>query len=83
MTRNSVFDEWKGSVWNEVFLGCPQAPESHCSEDGGLGAYTSIQKTPVIAEKPYISEMNDIYTLNVPKLEIDKVGITEDFKNAD
>ena len=55
MTRNSNFASWKGSNWNDVFSGSVHAPESHCGY-GGDGTYTTIEKTPVIAEKPYISE---------------------------
>ena len=83
MTRNSEFASWKGSNWNEVFLGSPEAPENNCEEDGGPNAYTTVDKTPLIAEKPYISENKGNFTLNVPRLEKDKVGITKDFDNAD
>lgn len=37
----------------------------------------------MIAEKPYISENNGTFTLNVPRVEKDKVGVTKDYKNAD
>lgn len=83
MTRNSEFASWKGSNWNEAFLGSVNAPENHCEEDGGPNAYTTVDKTPLIAEKPYISENNGNFTLNVPRVEKDKVGVTKDFKNAD
>lgn len=82
MTRNSNFASWKGSNWNDVFSGSVHAPESHCGY-GGDGTYTTIEKTPVIAEKPYISEQNSTFTLNVPRVEKDKYGTTNNFSNAD
>lgn len=37
----------------------------------------------MIAEKPYISEKDGKFTLNVPRVEKDKVGATKDYQNAD
>lgn len=65
-----------------VFSGCNNAPSSHCSNKDGL-PYTNIPSTPLIAEKPYISENGDKYFLNIPKVEHNKVGPTPGFKNAD
>lgn len=65
-----------------VFSGCNNAPASHCSNKDGL-PYTNIPSTPLIAEKPYISENGDKYFLNIPKVEHNKVGPTPGFKNAD
>lgn len=84
MTRNSEFSSWTGNNYNEVFMGSPNAPPHHCSgEDQSPDHFTNIDKTPVIAEKPYISENNGMFTLNVPKIEKDKVGVTKDYQNAD
>jgi len=59
-----------------VFSGCVYPPESHCSSTDG-GAFTTIDKTPVIAEKLYISQDEEgNYFLNVPRVEKDKVGTT-------
>jgi hypothetical protein len=58
-----------------VFSGCKNAPASHCSHEGS-GPYTTVDATPLIAEKPYITELNDKWTLNVPKYETKKVGVT-------
>jgi hypothetical protein len=65
-----------------VFSGCHNAPATHCGNQGGL-PYTTIAATPLIAEKPYISENNGQYTLNIPKVETNKVGPTPGFKNSD
>jgi len=37
----------------------------------------------LIAEKPYITESGGKYSLNVPRLEHNKVGTTKDWKNSD
>lgn len=66
-----------------VFSGCKNAPASHCSHEGS-GPYTTVDATPLIAEKPYITELNDKWTLNVPKYETKKVGVTgNNFQNSD
>ena len=52
-TRNCQ-GSWVGGNWNMVFVGnTPSFPSSHCSNNGG-SPYTTVSKTPVIAEKPYM-----------------------------
>lgn len=51
--------------WNFVFVGCEGAPDSHCGTDG-IPA-TTIDQTPIIAEKPYIVLDQDKYFLKRPK----------------
>jgi len=58
-----------------VFSGCKNAPKSSCGHTGA-GPFTTIDATPLIAEKPYVTELNDSWTLNVPKYEKNKVGVT-------
>lgn len=53
MTRNSEMANFKGSSWNLVFSGVKGAPASQCNDEGGK-PYTTLWKTDVIAEKPYI-----------------------------
>lgn len=66
-----------------VFVGDTNAPESHCGLDDTPPA-TTIEKTPIIVEKPYIvSNGNKGYSLMVPRVEKDKVGATPGFENAD
>jgi len=75
--------KWAGGVWNMVFVGDTNVPESHCGLDDTPPA-TTIEKTPIIVEKPYVvSDGNNGYSLMVPRLEIDKVGATPGFENAD
>jgi len=81
--RNSDFGTWKGGNWNMVFVGTKNAPQSHCSNKGGIPA-TTVDETPLIVEKPYIvSNGSKGYSLMVPKMESNKVGTTPDYDNAD
>lgn len=51
--RNTEMAGFKGYVWNYVHVGNTNTPAEHCSNVNGF-ANTVIEKTPVIAEKPYI-----------------------------
>lgn len=59
-----------------VFSGCKNAPKSSCGHTGA-GPFTTIDATPLIAEKPYITELSGKFTLNVPLYEHNKVGVTK------
>ena len=80
LTRNSYMGSWPGGNWNMVFVGCSNAPPSHC---GHPKPFTTIKETPVIAEKPFVMFENDRYYLMVPKLERNKTGVTQDYDNVD
>jgi hypothetical protein len=56
-----------------VLVGNTNAPPSHCGDQGGV-PFTTVDKTPVVAEKPYIIKSDVGYSLMVPKLERDKQG---------
>jgi hypothetical protein len=75
-TRNSDMAQWKDGVWNIVFLGCQGAPASHC---GQPLPYTNVEKTPSIAEKPYIvmEASTGKYFLMLPDIEQDKIGSSQ------
>lgn len=64
-----------------VFSGCVNAPKSHCGYGGGSKPYTNVESTPLIAEKPFITEKGGKYTLNVPHVEHNKVGTSHDWNN--
>ena len=67
-------------AWNFVFLGCEGAPESHCGNDD-IPA-TTIDETPLIAEKPYITIDSDgKYYLKRPKYKTATQGV--DWDDAD
>lgn len=82
LTRNSEIEKWETGVWNMVFVGSTGVPESHCSNEDG-GPYTTVDATPLIAEKAYLVADGDSYKLMKPKLEKEKVGNTPGFDNAD
>jgi len=65
-----------------VFSGCVNAPSTHCGYNGGK-PYTNVQSTPLIAEKPFITEKGGKYTLNIPHVEHNKVGTSHDWNNFD
>lgn len=53
-------------AWNFVFTGCTGAPSSNCGANGG-DPVTTIDQTPIIAEKPYIViDDNGKYQLKRP-----------------
>ena len=64
-----------------VFSGCINAPQSHCGRSGGR-PYTTLDETPKIAEKPYITESDNRWTLHVPNVETHKRGPTAGWVNA-
>jgi hypothetical protein len=70
-------------AWNFVFVGCKGAPQSHCGSGGGAVPATTIDKTPIIAEKPYIIYDGGKYKLMVPNYETNKQGHTENWQNAE
>ena len=69
-SRNVKMGKFIGNVWNYVFVGCEGAPSSHCGksvDDRKIFPATTIDKTPIIAEKPYITiDSNGKYQLNIP-----------------
>ena len=54
-SRNSAVSAWAGGVWNMVFSGVTGAPPSHCGIAKDQGPYTTVEKTPLVAEKPFIA----------------------------
>lgn len=73
---------YDGGVWNMVFAGSTGAPESHCSNQGGL-PITNEPTAPVVVEKPYIVMDGSSFKLMVPRAEFNKVGHTANWDNAD
>lgn len=69
--RNNNMSKWTGGAWSFVHLGCKGAPGNSC---GHGAAHSNVGQTPIIAEKPYIIEDNNKYTLVVPGYEKNKSG---------
>eukprot|EP01084_Bolivina_argentea_P275067 468998_1 len=74
-TRNTFMKSWNGGNWNMVYQGVLNTPNDVCQNRTSL--YKSINSTPVIAEKPFISYENGKYYLMIPPIEYNKVGPTD------
>lgn len=87
-TRNTSFKSWGGSVWNQVFSGCINAPATTCQQNknsivyDNTPTYTNTGTVETIAEKPYIIYDKKSYYLFIPNLEKNKVGPTTNFNNG-
>ena len=69
--RNSTWASWSNGVWNMVFLGDTNPPQGTWPQK----PYTTIDKTPVIAEKPFLFiDKDNSYKVFVPALLKDTTG---------
>lgn len=72
-SRNSEWSSWSNGVWNMVFAGCVTAPQGTWPDK----PYTAIEKTPIIAEKPFLYvDATGNYSVFVPGLLKDSGGVT-------
>ncbi|HET8989156.1 MAG TPA: glycosyl hydrolase family 28-related protein, partial [Humibacillus sp.] len=76
-TRNSSVGTWTNGVWNQVFSGTEGAP-AECFPAGGCGGpYTTVEKTSVSREKPYLYiDSSGAYNVFVPAAATDSRGVT-------
>jgi hypothetical protein len=73
LSRNDIFGNWSGGVWNMVFVGVSNPPAGTWPTK----AYTVITNTPLIAEKPYLYlDTNGNYAVLVPALQTNSSGTT-------
>jgi autotransporter-associated beta strand protein len=73
LSRNDIFGNWSGGVWNMVFVGVSNPPAGSWPTK----VYTVITNTPLIAEKPYLYlDANTNYAVMVPALQTNSLGIT-------
>ncbi len=73
LSRNSKWSEWSNAVWNMVFVGCANTPKGTFPNP----AYTVVDKTPVIREKPYLFINGSVeYRVFVPALKTDARGVS-------
>jgi hypothetical protein len=73
ISRNSEWGSWTGSNWNMVFLGVPSPP----SGEWPVPPYTTVAKTPVVREKPFLAvDARGNYFIRVPQLRRDSAGVT-------
>lgn len=78
ITRNSEVGSWPDGVWNMVFVGTKGSPPSHCGMSTELcnHAVITVDETPKIAEKPFITiDTDGKYTLNIPQVSTARVGV--------
>ena len=69
-TRNSSIKEWIGGVWNMTFVGVEGAPAANWPEK----PYTTIDVTPLIKEKPWLSFDNNGFNIRIPAAKINSTG---------
>ena len=76
--RDSTINLWQGGVWNMVISGIDgkQIPPNHCGNHNGTIPMTTIEKTPVISEKPYIKfdVKTEKFFLQIPPLKHNSHG---------
>ena len=74
LTRNSTVENWSNAVWNQVFSGVVGAPSDATFPDP---PYTTVAKTPVSREKPYLYvDGSGKYLVRVPSAHADTSGTT-------
>jgi hypothetical protein len=73
LSRNSKWSGWSNAVWNMVFVGCDNAPKGTFPNP----AYTVVDRTPVIREKPYLYvDSSGKYRVFVPALKTNTKGVS-------
>jgi hypothetical protein len=69
-TRNSKMGKWIGSNWNMMFVGVHGAPAQNWPD----GAYTTINETPLVREKPYLISDEMGFSVKIPQLKKSSSG---------
>jgi hypothetical protein len=77
-TRNSELTSWSNGVWNQVFSGTAGAPaECFPAAASCGGPYTTVAKTSVSREKPYLyTDSSGAYSVFVPAPATDTSGVS-------
>ncbi|MCU1536604.1 MAG: secreted protein, partial [Humibacillus sp.] len=76
--RNSTLNGWTNGVWNQVFSGTVGAP-AECFPPActGSGPYTTVDRTSVSREKPYLYvDPSGAYRVFVPAAATDSRGVS-------
>ncbi|KAI1074490.1 glycoside hydrolase family 55 protein [Whalleya microplaca] len=72
LSRNNTYGSWANAVWNMVFVGDSNPPSQ---ANFPTDAYTTIEKTPIIREKPYLYITGeDQYQVFFPALQTNTRG---------
>ncbi len=73
LSRNCKWSGWNNAVWNMVFVGCVNTPTGKFPNP----AYTVVDRTPVIREKPYLYiDGSGEYRVFVPALKTNSRGVS-------
>ena len=73
LSRNDIWGNWSGAVWNMVFVGVSNPPSGTWPGT----PYTVITNTPLVREKPYLYvDSNTNFFVMVPSLETNSLGTT-------
>ncbi|MGX7828106.1 hypothetical protein ACTG9Q_23755 [Actinokineospora sp. 24-640] len=73
LTRDSEVSSWSNAVWNQVFSGVVGAPDDATFPDP---PYTTLARTPLSREKPYLFLDGDRYAVRVPSAARNTSGVT-------
>lgn len=74
LTRNSDFGMWMGQNWNMVFVGNEEGKAPKGTWPGTR--YTTVEKTPVIREKPFLIYTEGEFGVFIPALRKNCTGIS-------
>ncbi|GAA3184060.1 MULTISPECIES: coagulation factor 5/8 type domain-containing protein [Streptomyces] len=69
-TRDSALGGWQGAVWNMVFSGVEGAPAQSFPDP----PFTTLDRTPISREKPFLYLDGDAYKVFVPEKRTDARG---------
>jgi hypothetical protein len=69
-TRNSDIGKWDGGNWNMMFVGVNGAPAENWPEL----PYTTINETPSVREKPFLTFDGKVFYVKVPQLKQNSKG---------
>ncbi|MFO0785916.1 MAG: coagulation factor 5/8 type domain-containing protein [Phycisphaerales bacterium] len=71
-SRNCDWKEWEGGNWNMVFVGVTNPPAGQWPGK----PYTTIERAPVVREKPFLFVEGDEYFVCVPPVRREASGIS-------
>lgn len=75
LTRNSEMSNFEGVVWNNVLVGCGSNVKG-VEKGWPYAANTVVEKTPEEVEKPFLTVNDGKYSVFVPKVKNNTVGVS-------
>jgi hypothetical protein len=79
LARNMEINQWDGSVWNQVFLGVDNAPQSSSYPNPPI---TTLSANPLSREKSFLLSVDGKYFVRVPLAMTNTSGVSWDGSNA-